>query len=57
MVVGEIIGCFGFIELYGGFDLVNMKIYVKKDGGDWVINGVKMWIINGNLVNIVIVWV
>ena len=33
-----------------------MKTNAKKDGGDWVINGAKMWITNGNLAHIAIVW-
>lgn len=57
MVVGKVIGCFGLIEVYGGLDLVVMKIWVVCDGGDWVVNGSKMWIISGLVVDIVIVWV
>jgi glutaryl-CoA dehydrogenase len=52
MARGEIIGCFG----HGGSDPANMKTHAKKDGGDWVINGAKMWITNGNLADIAIVW-
>ncbi|MGN6381031.1 acyl-CoA dehydrogenase family protein [Dyella sp. KULCS107] len=56
MAAGEIIGCFGLTEPHGGSDPANMKTNAKKDGGDWVINGAKMWITNGNLANIAIVW-
>ncbi|MGN6236739.1 acyl-CoA dehydrogenase family protein [Dyella sp.] len=56
MAAGEIIGCFGLTEPHGGSDPANMKTHAKKDGGDWVINGAKMWITNGNLANIAIVW-
>ena len=56
MAAGEIIGCFGLTEPHGGSDPANMKTHAKKDGGDWVINGAKMWITNGNVANIAIVW-
>jgi len=56
MAAGEIIGCFGLTEPHGGSDPANMKTHAKKDGGDWVINGSKMWITNGNLADIAIVW-
>ena len=56
MAKGEIIGCFGLTEPHGGSDPANMKTTAKKDGGDWVINGAKMWITNGNLAHIAIVW-
>ena len=56
MARGEIIGCFGLTEPHGGSDPSNMKTTARKDGGDWVINGAKMWITNGNLADIAIVW-
>ncbi len=56
MAAGEIIGCFGLTEPHGGSDPANMKTHARKDGGDWVINGAKMWITNGNLAHIAIVW-
>ena len=56
MARGEVIGCFGLTEPHGGSDPANMKTTAKKDGGDWVINGAKMWITNGNLAHIAIVW-
>jgi glutaryl-CoA dehydrogenase len=56
MAAGEVIGCFGLTEPHGGSDPANMKTHAKKDGGDWVINGAKMWITNGNLAHIAIVW-
>ncbi|HJU39102.1 MAG TPA: acyl-CoA dehydrogenase family protein [Tahibacter sp.] len=56
MAAGEIIGCFGLTEPHGGSDPANMKTNAKKDGGDWIINGAKMWITNGNLAHIAIVW-
>ena len=56
MAAGKVIGCFGLTESHGGSDPANMKTVAKKDGGDWVINGGKMWITNGNLADIAIVW-
>ena len=56
MAAGEVIGCFGLTEAHGGSDPANMKTHAKKDGDDWVINGAKMWITNGNLAQIAIVW-
>jgi glutaryl-CoA dehydrogenase len=56
MAAGEVIGCFGLTEPHGGSDPANMKTHAKRDGGDWVINGAKMWITNGNVAQIAIVW-
>src|SRR5688572_25372272 len=56
MARGEIIGCFGLTEPHGGSDPANMKTNARKDGGDWVLNGAKMWITNGNVAQIAIVW-
>jgi len=51
-----VIGCFGLTEPHGGSDPANMKTNAKKDGADWILNGAKMWITNGNLAHIAIVW-
>ncbi|MCM2337085.1 MAG: acyl-CoA dehydrogenase family protein [Pseudomonas sp.] len=56
MAAGKAIGCFGLTEPHGGSDPANMKTHARKDGGDWVINGAKMWITNGNLADVAIVW-
>lgn len=56
MAAGKVIGCFGLTEPHGGSDPANMKTNAKKDGADWILNGAKMWITNGNLANIAIVW-
>jgi len=56
MARGEIIGCFGLTEPHGGSDPANMKTHAKRDGSDWIINGAKMWITNGNVAQIAIVW-
>jgi glutaryl-CoA dehydrogenase len=52
----EAIGCFGLTESHGGSDPGNMKTTAKRDGTDWIINGSKMWITNGALADIAIVW-
>jgi glutaryl-CoA dehydrogenase len=56
MAAGEIIGCFGLTESHGGSDPANMKTHARRDGADWVINGSKMWITNGSIADIAIVW-
>ncbi len=56
MAAGKVIGCFGLTEPHGGSDPGNMKTHARRDGGDWIINGAKMWITNGGLAHIAIVW-
>jgi glutaryl-CoA dehydrogenase len=56
MARAELIGCFGLTEPHGGSDPSNMKTHAKKVGGDWVINGAKMWITNGAIADLAIVW-
>src|SRR5678809_1404120 len=56
MARGEVIGCFGLTEPHGGSDPANMKTVARRQGKDWVLNGSKMWITNGNLADIAIVW-
>jgi len=56
MARGEAIGCFGLTEPQGGSDPGNMKTYAKRDGSDWLLNGSKMWITNGNLADAAVVW-
>ncbi|MFQ5411628.1 MAG: acyl-CoA dehydrogenase family protein [Phycisphaerae bacterium] len=56
MARGEIIGCFGLTEPDGGSDPGTMKTHARKDGADWIINGAKMWITNGTIADIAIVW-
>ncbi len=56
MAAGKVIGCFGLTEPHGGSDPANMKTHARRDGGDWLINGAKMWITNGNLAHVAIVW-
>src|SRR2546423_7814870 len=56
MARGELIGCFGLTEPHGGSDPANMKTHAKKRGGDWVLNGSKMWITNGSLADVAGGW-
>ncbi|GAB4176803.1 MAG: acyl-CoA dehydrogenase family protein [Wenzhouxiangellaceae bacterium] len=56
MAAGEVIGCFGLTEAHGGSDPANMKTHARRDGDHWVLNGSKMWITNGSLAQIAIVW-
>jgi glutaryl-CoA dehydrogenase len=56
MAGGELIGCFGLTEPHGGSDPANMKTHAKQEGTDWIINGAKMWITNGAIADIAIVW-
>ena len=56
MARGELIGCFGLTEPHGGSDPANMKTHARKRGGDWVINGSKMWITNGAIADLAVVW-
>jgi len=52
----EAIGCFGLTESQGGSDPMNMKTHAKQDGDDWIINGSKMWITNGSIADLALVW-
>jgi glutaryl-CoA dehydrogenase len=56
MARGELIGCFGLTEPHGGSDPGNMKTHAKKSGSDWIINGSKMWITNGAIADLAVVW-
>ncbi|MHB1896656.1 MAG: acyl-CoA dehydrogenase family protein [Metallibacterium sp.] len=56
MARGAVIGCFGLTEPHGGSDPANMKTRARRDGSDWIIDGAKMWITNGGLAHVAIVW-
>ncbi|NNE06037.1 MAG: acyl-CoA dehydrogenase [Xanthomonadales bacterium] len=56
MARGEAIGCFGLTEPHGGSDPSNMKTRAVRDGDEWVINGAKMWITNGTIADVALVW-
>ncbi len=53
---GEDIGCFGLTEPHGGSDPANMKTHARRDGDDWLLNGSKMWITNGSLADVALIW-
>ncbi|MBA2945689.1 acyl-CoA dehydrogenase family protein [Streptomyces himalayensis] len=53
---GEAIGCFGLTEPDQGSDPGNMRTQAKRDGDDWILNGTKMWITNGSVADIAVVW-
>jgi len=56
MARGELIGCFGLTEPHGGSDPANMKTHARRRGTDWVLNGSKMWITNGAIAGLAVVW-
>jgi glutaryl-CoA dehydrogenase len=56
MARGEVIACFGLTEPHGGSDPANMKTVARRQGKDWVLNGAKMWITNGSIADLAIVW-
>jgi glutaryl-CoA dehydrogenase len=56
MATGEALGCFGLTEPDNGSDPGAMRTNAKRDGGDWVLNGAKMWITNGSVADVAVVW-
>ncbi len=56
MAAGEVIGCFGLTEPDHGSDPAGMTTYAKRDGTDWVLTGRKMWITNGSVAQVAVVW-
>ncbi len=56
MAKGEVIGCFGLTEADSGSDPASMRTNAKRDGSDWIINGSKMWITNGSIADVAVVW-
>src|SRR5580692_10386991 len=56
MARGEVIGCFGLTEAHGGSDPANLRTHAKRRGADWVLNGAKMWITNGSIADIAVIW-
>jgi glutaryl-CoA dehydrogenase len=56
MAAGEHIGCFGLTEPDFGSDPAGMRTTAKRDGADWVLDGTKMWITNGSVADIAVVW-
>lgn len=56
MASGDAIGCFGLTEPDHGSDPGSMRTNAKRDGNDWILNGTKMWITNGSVADIAVVW-
>jgi glutaryl-CoA dehydrogenase len=56
MAAGEAIGCFGLTESDAGSDPASMRTRARGDGSDWVLNGAKMWITNGSVADVAVVW-
>ena len=57
MAAGELIGCFGLTEPDSGSDPSSMRTTARRDAsGDWVLNGAKMWITNGSVADVAVVW-
>jgi glutaryl-CoA dehydrogenase len=56
MATGEAIGCFGLTEPDHGSDPGAMRTRARRDGSDWVLDGSKMWITNGSIADVAVVW-
>jgi glutaryl-CoA dehydrogenase len=56
MAAGELIGCFGLTESDFGSNPSGMRTRARRDGADWVLDGTKMWITNGSVADVAIVW-
>ncbi len=56
MAAGDIVGCFGLTEADAGSDPGSMKTRARRDGSDWIVDGTKMWITNGGIADVAVVW-
>ncbi|TYB44278.1 acyl-CoA dehydrogenase family protein [Actinomadura chibensis] len=56
MAAGEALGCFGLTEPDRGSDPADMRTRARRDGSDWVLDGAKMWITNGSVADVAVVW-
>ena len=56
MAAGELIGCFGLTEADFGSNPSGMRTAAKRDGDDWILDGTKMWITNGTIADVAVVW-
>ena len=56
LAAGEAIGCFGLTEPDAGSDPGAMRTRARRDGTDWVLHGAKMWITNGSVADVAVVW-
>jgi glutaryl-CoA dehydrogenase len=56
MAAGEAVGCFGLTEPDSGSDPGSMRTRARRDGDDWILSGNKMWITNGSIADVAVVW-
>lgn len=56
MAEGDVIGCFGLTEPDAGSDPASMRTRARRDGGDWILDGRKIWITNGSIADVAVVW-
>ena len=56
MAAGEAVGCFGLTEPDAGSDPASMRTRARRDGADWVLDGTKMWITNGSIADVAVIW-
>jgi len=56
MATGEVLGCFGLTEPDFGSNPGDMRTFARRDGSDWIISGTKMWITNGGIADVAVVW-
>ena len=56
MAAGDAVGCFGLTEADYGSDPGHMRTTARRDGNDWILNGSKMWITNGSIADVAVVW-
>jgi glutaryl-CoA dehydrogenase len=56
MATGEVIGCFGLTEPDFGSNPAGMRTRARRDGDDWILSGSKMWITNGSVAGVAVVW-
>jgi glutaryl-CoA dehydrogenase len=56
MAAGDAIGCFGLTEPDAGSDPGAMRTHARRDGADWILSGQKMWITNGSVADVAVVW-
>jgi glutaryl-CoA dehydrogenase len=56
MAAGEAIGCFGLTEPDHGSDPSSMQTHAKPNGSDWLLSGTKMWITNGSIADVAVIW-
>ncbi len=56
MAAGQLLGCFGLTEPDSGSDPGSMRTRARREGSDWILSGTKMWITNGSLADVAVVW-